>query len=169
MSQYLIDTTINVYETLGRDKMVELSEAFYARVFADQDDPQFAANFRGRHHDAAVLGVLWWRRRLEEISPLIHVQVRNQYEFFIQRMGGPALYTEHRARDRYGGHPALRGRHAPFTINTRMAERWLHHMKLALDDVGIEEGSLVRDAMWEFFVDVAHFLKNAPDDAPPAQ
>ncbi len=31
MSQYLIDNSVNVYETIGHDKFVELSTAFYKR------------------------------------------------------------------------------------------------------------------------------------------
>lgn len=31
------------------------------------------------------------------------------------------------------GHPALIGRHRPFPVTHRAAERWLHHMQQALD------------------------------------
>ncbi len=75
---------------------------------------------------------------------------------------GPNLYTARKAKDKYGGHPALRARHAPFRINTSAAQRWLHHMDLALTDVGIV--GEVRDAMWQFFSDVALFLRNVDEE-----
>lgn len=31
------------------------------------------------------------------------------------------------------GHPALIGRHRPFPVTHQAAERWLHHMQIALD------------------------------------
>lgn len=125
MSNYKIDQ-LNVYEALGQEKFIALSTAFYTRVYADDEDPAFRSQFNGRSFEAAV---------------------KNQWEFFAQRMGGPQFYTTNRAGDRYGGHPALRARHRDFVVNTHNAERWLHHMALALNDVGI--GGTVREAMWE--------------------
>ncbi len=119
----------SVYQSLGHDKFVALSTAFYKRVYADDEDPEFLKQFGGRPIEAAI---------------------QNQYEFFIQRMGGPNLYTERKSADKWRGHPALRARHAPFAIDTHNAERWLHHMALALDDVEIPAGEL-RSAMEEFF------------------
>lgn len=139
MDGYKIDQ-MNVYEKIGKDMFVRLSTAFYNRVYDDKEDVVFAKQFAGRPKDMAI---------------------QNQYEFFIQRMGGPNLYTQRKAKDRWGGHPALRARHAPFVVNTATAQRWLYHMKLALDDVGLE--GEVREAMWEFFRDVAYFLRNRPD------
>lgn len=141
MSQYLIDQ-YNVYEALGKDKFVELSTAFYKRVYADEEDKAFRSQF--------------------DRSP-IESAIQNQYEFFIQRCGGPSLYTTRKASDRYGGHPALRARHAPFHVDTKNAQRWLHHMQHALDDVKIE--GKARDALWQFFQDVAMFLRNVDEPA----
>lgn len=48
------------------------------------------------------------------------------------------------------GHPALIGRHRPFPVTHRAAERWLHHMQLALDETPeIDADSKVR--MTNFF------------------
>lgn len=48
------------------------------------------------------------------------------------------------------GHPALIGRHRPFPVTHRAAERWLHHMQLALDETpDIDADSKVR--MINFF------------------
>jgi hemoglobin len=61
------------------------------------------------------------------------------------------------------GHPALRARHAPFAVTTANGNRWVHHMLLALDDVKIVEQP-IRQAMEEFFKDVAMFLRNRDDE-----
>jgi len=53
------------------------------------------------------------------------------FKFFIERWGGPRLFSESR------GQFALRMRHNRFAITRRGAERWLHHMDLTLDEIGI--------------------------------
>nr|KAJ0202291.1 hypothetical protein LSAT_V11C600303380 [Lactuca sativa] len=44
--------------------------------------------------------------------------IQNQYEFFVQRMGGRPLYSQRK------GHPALIGRHRPFLVTHNVAEKW---------------------------------------------
>lgn len=55
--------------------------------------------------------------------------IQNQYEFFIQRFGGPDLYSQRK------GHPALIARHAPFShgMSDKAAERWIAHMTAAIN------------------------------------
>ena len=79
--------------------------------------------------------------------------IRNQYEFFTQRLGGPPLYSMRK------GHPALRARHRNFVITTTAADRWIHHMKETLPDLSLSDEQ--RDILMEFFADVAYFLRNA--------
>ncbi|KAK2630945.1 hypothetical protein EUGRSUZ_L03669 [Eucalyptus grandis] len=77
--------------------------------------------------------------------------IQNQYEFFVQRMGGPPLYSQRK------GHPALIGRHRPFPVTRQAAERWLHHMQQALDSVAeIDDDSKTK--MMNFFRHTAFFL-----------
>ncbi|TYI25492.1 hypothetical protein ES332_A05G054000v1 [Gossypium tomentosum] len=67
--------------------------------------------------------------------------IQNQYEFFVERMGGPALYSERE------GDPALIG----------PAERWLHHMEKALESTPyIDANSKLK--MMKFFRHTAFFL-----------
>lgn len=99
----------NLFEQIGLEKLIELSTAFYTRVYADPD-PLWRAMFPDDMDSA----------------------IQNQYEFFCQRLGGPQLYSVRK------GHPALRARHAKFPITPARAEQWLDHMRLALTDVGIE-------------------------------
>lgn len=47
--------------------------------------------------------------------------------FLVQYWGGPTTYDDER------GHPRLRMRHAPFAIGTLERDRWLTHMRAAID------------------------------------
>ena len=47
--------------------------------------------------------------------------------FLIQYWGGPRTYDQER------GHPRLRMRHAPFAIGPAERDRWLTHMRAAID------------------------------------
>jgi hemoglobin len=49
--------------------------------------------------------------------------------FLIQYWGGPTTYDEER------GHPRLRMRHVPFAIGPTERDRWLLHMRAAIDDL----------------------------------
>lgn len=71
-------------------------------------------------------------------------------------MGGPEVYSERK------GHPALRERHARFSITKAHAEKWLEYMRQAMDEVVIPADARAR--LDEFFTDVAFFLQNVGDD-----
>ena len=110
-------------------------------MYADEDEDwyqDFRILFVGRSKEQAIL---------------------NQFHFFTQRMGGPPLYTQNRADDAYGGHPALRARHR-FTVNARGAQRWMYHMENAMLAQGFVEGEKTYEALHEFFAEVAQFLRN---------
>lgn len=47
--------------------------------------------------------------------------------FLEQYWGGPTTYSDQR------GHPRLRMRHAPYRIDAEARDRWLAHMRSALD------------------------------------
>ncbi|KAL6985386.1 Two-on-two hemoglobin-3, variant 2 [Sarracenia purpurea var. burkii] len=103
---FAIDNT-NLFEKLGLQTFINLSTNFYNRVY-DDDVEWFRSIFANSKKEDAI---------------------RNQYEFFVQRMGGPPLYSQRR------GHPALIGRHRPFPVTHQAAERWLHHMEQALESI----------------------------------
>lgn len=132
MSRYSIDK-VNLYELLGHEKFVELSTCFYKKVYADKE-PSFRRMFPD-DMDAAI---------------------QNQYEFLIQRMHGPPLYSQRK------GHPALRARHAEFHITRAHAAKWIAYMRKAMVEVGIPEE--IRQIMDEYFVDTAYFLQNVDPD-----
>jgi len=133
---FRIDELVNgktLYEQLGSELIIKLSTEFYARVYADED---------------------WFK----DIFPKNGMQgaIRNQYEFFIQRFGGPPLYSQRK------GHPALRARHAKFNITKPAADRWLQHMTAAVEEVKIPQDA--KEKMLEFFNHTAYFLQNIDDD-----
>ena len=75
--------------------------------------------------------------------------------FLEQYWGGPKTYGETR------GHPRLRMRHAPYAVTPRQAERWLHHMMAAVDELGLPEAE---DAeLREYLNRAAWFMLNADD------
>jgi len=145
MSEYLIDAVPNLASDLGQDLIIKLSTAFYEKVFSKEnltsESPHyetFGRYFKGRSKEAAI---------------------QNQYEFFIQRFGGPALYSQRK------GHPALKMRHKNFGVVTASAQRWVQLMREAMDEVGIDIEHKHRKALEQYFDDVALFLRNCPDPA----
>jgi truncated hemoglobin YjbI len=132
MSRFKVDE-VNLVDQLGMEKFVELSTRFYTRVYEDPD-PDFRAMFPDD----------------------MDMAIQNQYEFFIQRFGGPPLYSSRK------GHPALRARHARFQITRQHAERWLGHMRAAMQDADLPEDARVR--LDEFLTDTAYFMQNVGED-----
>ena len=128
MNGFKIDE-VNLYEQLGLDLIVRLSRCFYSKVYADPN-PEFRSMFPDDMESA----------------------IRNQYEFFAQRLGGPPLYSSRK------GHPALRPRHARFPITRENVERWLGHMRDAMVEVGIPDDA--RSRLDEFFTGSGSFLQN---------
>ena len=76
--------------------------------------------------------------------------------FLEQYWGGPTTYSEQR------GHPRLRMRHAPFAVTPDMRDRWITHMRAAVDSLDLPEGQ--RTELWTYLERAAHFMVNTPDD-----
>jgi hemoglobin len=80
--------------------------------------------------------------------------------FLIQYWGGPPTYGELR------GHPRLRMRHAPFRIGEAERDAWLHHMRVAMDELALDEA--LDAELWDYLVMAAHSLVNqVPEPARP--
>jgi len=72
--------------------------------------------------------------------------------FLEQYWGGPGTYSEER------GHPRLRQRHMPFKVNPDARDRWLLHMRAAVDSL---ELSPLHDAtLWAYLERAAHAMVN---------
>ena len=72
--------------------------------------------------------------------------------FLAQYWGGPTTYNEER------GHPRLRMRHAPFAIGGEERDRWLAHMRSALDSLDPPED--VRGALEQYCDMAAESMRN---------
>lgn len=115
----------------GRETFAKLAEAFYDSVGQDVE-------FRAMYPET-------------DLRP---ATMRLQL-FLEQYWGGPKTYSERR------GHPRLRMRHVPYTINSHNRDTWLKHMRIAVDSLGLPP--LQEATLWDYFDRAAHSLMNAPD------
>ena len=76
--------------------------------------------------------------------------------FLEQYWGGPTTYQEQR------GHPRLRMRHAPFKIGPEARERWLSHMRAAVESLELSE--IDRDELWDYLDRAATAMLNSFDN-----
>ena len=76
--------------------------------------------------------------------------------FLEQYWGGPTTYSEQR------GHPRLRMRHVPFKVNPAARDRWLHHMKVAVDELGLPPQQ--HEMLWDYLQRAAFSLVNTFDE-----
>jgi hemoglobin len=89
--------------------------------------------------------------------------------FLEQYWGGPRTYSEQR------GHPRLRMRHVPFAVTEDARDRWLAHMRTAVDELALEPA--YEQELWAYLVMAANSLVNTgpapgpggPDPAGPGQ
>ncbi|KAK6927420.1 Truncated hemoglobin [Dillenia turbinata] len=125
---FAIDSA-NLFQKLGLQTFINLSTNFYNRVYDDEEE-WFRSIFSNSKKEDAI---------------------QNQYEFFVQRMGGPPLYSQRK------GHPALIARHRPFPVTHQAAERWLSHMQEALN-TATDIDSDSKTKMMNFFRHTAFFL-----------
>ena len=117
-----------IYAAIGEDGFTRLVAAFYRQV---------------PHDD--ILGPMY------PADDMAGAEQRLR-DFLVGRFGGPQRYIEQR------GHPRLRARHMPFTIDAAGAERWLMLM-----DAALKETQLPADAdalLREFFAAVAQMMRN---------
>ena len=72
--------------------------------------------------------------------------------FLEQYWGGPTTYSEQR------GHPRLRMRHMPFKVNPDQRDRWLTHMRDAVDELALPP--LYEAELWAYLERAAHAMVN---------
>ena len=83
--------------------------------------------------------------------------------FLTQYWGGPTTYSDER------GHPRLRMRHNPYVIDDDARDRWLDHMRAALDLTMAEQelDPSWEQELWRYLVGAAIAMVNAtPSDSP---
>lgn len=123
-------TEDQIFKAIGEDGFVRLIRAFYAQVPADP-----------------ILGPMYPPDDLAGAEQRLR-------EFLIGRFGGPPRYIEQR------GHPRLRMRHNPFTIDVAARDRWVTLMDRALDAAQLPEDAAA--VLRDFFHSTATFMINRP-------
>lgn len=74
--------------------------------------------------------------------------------FLEQYWGGPTTYSDLR------GHPRLRMRHSPYAIDTDAHDRWLSHMRHAVQARGMAPDDEAE--LWGYFTSAAFAMINVP-------
>lgn len=72
--------------------------------------------------------------------------------FLEQYWGGPTTYGETR------GHPRLRMRHMPFRVDPDARDRWLRHMRTAVDEAALSP--LHESTLWDYLERAAYAMVN---------
>jgi hemoglobin len=75
--------------------------------------------------------------------------------FLIQYWGGPTTYSEQR------GHPRLRMRHAPFTVDRAAHDAWLSHMREAVTELDLSPEH--EQQLWDYLTYAAKSMINTPE------
>ena len=75
--------------------------------------------------------------------------------FLEQYWGGPRTYSDER------GHPRLRLRHAPYAVTPEARDRWLRHMRAAVDSLQLAPEQ--HDQLWSYLVMAADSMVNTLD------
>ena len=120
---------VTFYEAAGgHDTFVRLVDRFYAGV---AEDPVLRPLYPG-----------------DDLSPAAtHLRM-----FLEQYWGGPTTYSQQR------GHPRLRMRHAPFKVTPEARDRWLAHMREAVDSLGLD--TELDRVLWDYLERAAWSMVN---------
>ncbi len=125
--------TVTFYDEVGgHETFVRLVDVFYDGVAADE-----------------VLRPLYPEA---DLGP-----ARERLRMFLEQYwGGPTTYSEQR------GHPRLRMRHAPFKVNPDARDRWLAHMRVAVDSLDLPPAQ--HGLLWDYLERAAHSMLNTFED-----
>jgi hemoglobin len=124
------------------------SPSFFDQVGGEQVFRIIAAKFyEGVSHDA-LLSPMYPKDDMDGAEERLRM-------FLEQYWGGPTSYSERR------GHPRLRMRHMPFHINPEARDRWLKHMRAAVEAANLSE--LHEATMMDYFDRAAHSMVNTFD------
>ena len=132
-------------QTPGGDQPASFSGSFYDQVGGHETFRRLVDAFYRGVADDPVLRPMYPEQDLGPASDRLRM-------FLEQYWGGPTTYSEQR------GHPRLRLRHQPFKVNPEARDRWLSHMRAALDE--LELPPLQDATLWSYLERAAHAMVN---------
>jgi hemoglobin len=133
----------------GLDGSLNIAGNFYNQVGGKETFRRLVAKF---YEGVATDEVLRPMYPEEDLGP-----AAERLQLFLEQYwGGPTTYSEQR------GHPRLRMRHNPFKINPLARERWLLHMRAAVDSLELPP---MQDAeLWAYLDRAATAMLNSNED-----
>ena len=127
--------------------------SFYDVVGGHETFKKMVAEFYSRVAEDPVLRPLYPEQSLDGAADRLRM-------FLEQYWGGPQTYSEER------GHPRLRMRHQPFRVNPDARDRWISHMRAAVDSVDL--APMHRSTLMDYMERAAHSMVNTFEDTPSA-
>jgi hemoglobin len=131
VSEQNAEPQVSFYEAIGgHETFVALVERFYEGVAGDE-------GLRPMYPQ-------------EDLGP-----ARERLTMFLEQYwGGPTTYSDQR------GHPRLRMRHAPFAVTADARDRWLAHMRAAVESIGLPPA--YESVLWTYLERAAWSMLNTP-------
>ena len=128
---------------------LDIAGNFYERVGGKETFRKLVAKFYEGVAEDDVLRPMYPEEDLGPAAERLQL-------FLEQYWGGPTAYQELR------GHPRLKMRHMPFKINPLARERWLFHMRAAVES--IEMPQLLEAELWGYLDRAATAMLNTFED-----
>jgi hemoglobin len=133
----------------GSEHGPALGQSFYDSVGGSATFEKLVSEFYRGVADDPVLKPMYAE---EDLGPA----ARRLQLFLEQYWGGPGTYSAER------GHPRLRMRHLPFKVNPDARDRWLAHMRAAVDT--LELPPLAEETLWDYLQRAAFAMVNTFED-----
>src|ERR1700748_3497440 len=128
--------------------MTEPSETFYDAVGGEPTFRKLVEEFYAGVANDPVLRPMYPESDLGPAAERLRL-------FLIQYWGGPGTYSQQR------GHPRLRMRHVPFVIDAVQRDRWLTHMRSAVESLDLAPA--YEQTLWNYLSIAAESMRNAAD------
>ena len=132
----------------GLDGSLNLAGNFYEQVGGKETFRKLVAKF---YEGVATDEVLRPMYPEEDLGP-----AAERLQLFLEQYwGGPTTYSEQR------GHPRLRMRHMPFRVGPLARERWLFHMRVAVESISLPP--LQEAELWGYLDRAATAMLNSSE------
>ena len=128
---------------------LDIAGNFYERVGGKETFRKLVAKFYEGVAEDDVLRPMYPEEDLGPAAERLQL-------FLEQYWGGPTTYQEQR------GQPRLKMRHMPFKINPLARERWLFHMRAAVESIELPQ--LLEAELWAYLDRAATAMLNTFED-----